>query len=189
MMSGHSRSNPISDDEEQSIQMEGTRKENEKAKRKRPLMMKRSDTWNHYTLLEDNPNKCKCNYCGRQYQCHLRHDGITNMRNHIKFYRAYKAFQEQQGGSQQNLTSEGGEGSNMVLAKRWSQDACRRALTKIIVMGELPLSFEDNKGFSQFCSVAILQFVMPSRRTIGMDVMDLFLEEKIMLKSLICDNK
>lgn len=43
----------------------------------------------------------------------------------------------------------------MVLAKGWSQDACRRALIKIIVMGELPLSFVDNKGFRHFCSVAI----------------------------------
>ncbi|KAH9687278.1 BED-type domain-containing protein [Citrus sinensis] len=77
----------------------------------------------------------------------------------------------------------------MVLAKGWSQDACRRAVTKMIIMGELPLSFVDNKGFRHFCSVAIPQFVMPSRRTVGRDVMDLFFEEKIMLKSLICNNK
>ncbi|KAH9759845.1 BED-type domain-containing protein [Citrus sinensis] len=177
----------MSDDDNQSVQMEGT----QKAKRKRPAMKKRSATWNHFTLLEDNPNKCKCNYCGRQYQCHSRRDGITNMRNHILACLAYKTFREQQEGSQQNLTIEGGEGnaSNMVLAKGWSQDACRRAVTKMIIMGELPLSFVDNKGFRHFCSVAIPQFVMPSRRTVGRDVMDLFLEEKIMLKSLICNNK
>ncbi|XP_052287357.1 zinc finger BED domain-containing protein RICESLEEPER 2-like [Citrus sinensis] len=162
-MSGHSRSNSMSDDDNQSVQMEGT----QKAKRKRPAMKKRSATWNHFTLLEDNPNKCKCNYCGRQYQCHSRRDGITNMRNHILACLAYKTFREQQEGSQQNLTTEGGEGnaSNMVLAKGWSQDACRRAVTKMIIMGELPLSFVDNKGFRHFCSVAIPQFVMPSRRT------------------------
>ena len=109
------------------------------------------------------------------------------MRNHILACLAYKTFREQQEGSQQNLTTEGGEGnaSNMVLAKGWSQDACRRAVTKMIIMGELPLSFVDNKGFRHFCSVAIPQFVMPSRRTIGRDVMDLFLKEKTMLKSLI----
>ncbi|XP_052290092.1 zinc finger BED domain-containing protein RICESLEEPER 1-like [Citrus sinensis] len=56
-------------------------------------------------------------------------------------------------------------------------------------MGELPLSFVDNKGFRHFCSVAIPQFIMPSRRTIGRDVMELFLEENAMLKSLICNNK
>ena len=79
------------------------------------------------------------------------------MRNHILVYLAYKTFREQQEGSQQNLTTEGGEenASNMVLAKGWSQDACRRAVTKIIIMGELPLSFVDNKGFKHFYSVAI----------------------------------
>ncbi|KAH9668698.1 BED-type domain-containing protein [Citrus sinensis] len=89
------------------------------------------------------------------------------------------------------MTIEGGEGnaSNMVLAKWWSQDACRRVVIKMIIMGQLPLSFVDNKGFKHFCSVAIPQFVMSSRRTIGRDVMDLFLEEKIMLKSLICNSK
>ncbi|KAH9698013.1 hypothetical protein KPL71_023836 [Citrus sinensis] len=74
-MLGHSRSNSMSDDEEQSVQMEGTHRGKEKAKRKRPPMKKRSE------------------------------------------------------------------------------------------------------------------FVMPSRRSIGRDVMELFLEEKAMLKSLICNNK
>ncbi|KAH9781073.1 BED-type domain-containing protein [Citrus sinensis] len=113
------------------------------------------------------------------------------MRNHILACFAYKTFREQQEGSQQNLTTEGGEGnaSNMVLAKGWSQDTCRRAVTKMIIMGELPLSVVDNKGFMHFCSVAIPQFVRPSWRTIGRDVMNLFLEEKTMLKSLICNNK
>ena len=30
---------------------------------------------------------------------------------------------------------------------------------------------------------------MPSQKTIGRDVMELFFEEKVMLKSLICNNK
>ena len=68
-MLGHLRSNLMSDEEEQSVQMEGTQRGKEKAKRKRPPMKKRSEVWNHFTLLEDNPNKCKCNYCGRQYYC------------------------------------------------------------------------------------------------------------------------
>ncbi|KAH9762982.1 BED-type domain-containing protein [Citrus sinensis] len=190
-MLGHSISNSMSDDEDQSVQMEGTHRGKEKAKRKRPLMKKRSAVWNHFTLLENNPNKCTCNYCGKQYQCHSRLDGITNMTRHIKTCELYKTFRAQQSGSQQNLTSEGGEenASNLVLGKGWSQGACRMAVTKMIIMGELPLSFVDNKGFRHFCSVAIPQFVMPSRRTIGRDVMELFLEEKAMLQSLICNNK
>ena len=59
----------------------------------------------------------------------------------------------------------------------------------MIIMSELPLIFVDNKGFQYFCSVPISQLVMPSRKTISRDVMELFLEEKTMLKSLICNNK
>ena len=41
------------------------------------------------------------------------------MTKYIKTCEAYKTFREQQGGSQQNLTAEGGEEnvSNLVLAK------------------------------------------------------------------------
>ena len=113
---------------------------------------------------------------------------ITNMTKHIKTCEACKIFREQQSGSQQNLKVEGGEenASNLVLAKGWSQEACRRAVTKMIIMGELSLSFADNKEFRHFYSVAIPQFIMPSQRTIGRDIMELFLEEKAMLKSSGC---
>ncbi|XP_024039472.1 zinc finger BED domain-containing protein RICESLEEPER 1-like [Citrus clementina] len=59
------------------------------------------------------------------------------MTRHIKTCESYKTFRAQQSGSQQNLTSEGGEenASNLVLGKGWSQDACRRAVTKMIIMG------------------------------------------------------
>ena len=59
----------------------------------------------------------------------------------------------------------------------------------MIILGKLPLNFVDNKGFSHFYNVVVLQFIMPSRRTISGDVMDMFLEEKGILKSLIYKNK
>ena len=95
-MLGHSKSNSISGDEEQSVQMEGTQRGKEKAKRKRPPMKKRSETWNHFTLLENNPKKM-----------------------HIKTCETYKTFWKQKGGSKQNLTVEGGEenASNLILVK------------------------------------------------------------------------
>ena len=76
-----------------------------------------------------------------------------------------------------------------VLAKGWSQEACRRAVSKMIILGELPLNFVNNKGFRHFGNVIVPQFIMPSKRTIRKDVMDMFLEEKGILKSLICKNK
>ena len=64
------------------------------------------------------------------------------MTRHIKTCESYKTFRTQQSGSQQNLTAEGGEenASNLVSGKGWSQDACQRAVNKMIIMGE-----------SQFC--------------------------------------
>ena len=78
------------------------------------------------------------------------------------------------------LAVESGEGnaSNMVLAKGWGQEACRRAVSKMIILGELPLNFVDNKGFRHFCNIVVPQFIMSSHRTIRRDVMDMFLEEK-----------
>ena len=91
-MLGYSRSNSMRADEEQSVQIERTQRGKENAKWKILLMKKRSEVWNHFTLLIDNPNKYRCNYCGRQNQCHSRLDRITNMTRHIKTYEAFKTF-------------------------------------------------------------------------------------------------
>ncbi|KAH9651254.1 BED-type domain-containing protein [Citrus sinensis] len=191
-MTGHSKSNSNDDDEVESVQVP-TKKTNTKRKnptQRRP-MKKRSETWNHYTVLEDNQYKAKCNYCGKIYQCHPRFDGISNMGTHLKVCEAYLNVKREQDERQQKLAAESGEGnaSNMVLAKGLSQEAYRRALSKMIILGELPLNFVDNKGFRYFCNVVVPQFIMPSQRTISRDVMDMFLEEKGILKSLICKNK
>ncbi|KAH9742727.1 zinc finger BED domain-containing protein RICESLEEPER 1 [Citrus sinensis] len=83
-MLGHLRSNSMSDDEDQSVQMEGTHRGKEEAKWKRPPMKKRSAVWNHFTLLEDNPNKCMCNYCGLGEL----HASVTTIRNAVKYVRS-----------------------------------------------------------------------------------------------------
>lgn len=89
------------------------------------------------------------------------------------------------------FTIESGEGnaSKVVLAKGWNQHTCRKAVTKMIIISKLRLSFVDNKGFGHFCSLAIPQFIIPSRTIIDMDIMDLFLVEKTMMRSLIRDYK
>ncbi|KAH9650061.1 BED-type domain-containing protein [Citrus sinensis] len=187
-MTGHSKSNSNDDDEVESVQVltEKTNTKRKKPTQRRP-MKKRSETWNYYTVLEDNQYKAKCNYCGKIYQCHPRFDGISNMGTHLKVCEVYLNVKQEQDERQQKLATESGEGnaSNMVLAKGWSEEACRRAVSKMIFLGELPLNFVDNKGFRNFCNVVVPQFILPSRRTISSDVMDMFLEEKGIFKSLI----
>ncbi|KAH9762815.1 hypothetical protein KPL70_000946 [Citrus sinensis] len=143
-MTGHSKSNSNDDDEVESVQVP-TKRTNTKRKKptqRRPIK-KRSETWNHYIVLEDNQYKAKCNHSGKIYQCHPRFNGISNMGTHLKVCEAYLNVKREQDERQQKLAAESGEGN----------------------------------------------FIMPSRRTISRDVMDMFLEEKGILKSLICKNK
>ena len=83
-------------------------------------MKKRSGTWNHFIVLEDNQYKVKCNHCVKIYQCHPRFDGITNMRTHLKVCEAYLKVKRQQDERQQKLAAESGEGnaSNMGFGQR-----------------------------------------------------------------------
>ena len=119
-MTRHSKSNSTDDDEVESVQVptEKTNTKRKKPTQRRP-MKKRSETWNHYIVLEDNQYKAKCNYCGKIYQCHPRFDGISNMRTHLKVCKAYLNVKREQDERQQKLAAESGEGnvSNIVLAK------------------------------------------------------------------------
>ncbi|KAK9175019.1 hypothetical protein WN944_027023 [Citrus x changshan-huyou] len=75
-----------------------------------------------------------------------------------------------------------------VMAPR-SKETIRRATAKMIIIDELPFSHVKNFGFKHFCSVACPKFVVPSRRTITKDILDLFLAENASLKSLLFDKK
>ncbi|KAH9770668.1 BED-type domain-containing protein [Citrus sinensis] len=80
-------------------------------------------------------------------------------------------------------------GSDEIVARGFSQDACRRATMKIIVLDELPFSIVENPNFKHFCSVAAPTYLLPSQRTITRDTLDMYVEEKAKLKSLLIGNK
>ncbi|KAH9769786.1 BED-type domain-containing protein [Citrus sinensis] len=98
----------------------------------RKQMAPRSTVWQHFTRLPDNDKKCKCNYCGNEFEC----------------------------------------------------GSARRATVKMIVLDDV-----ENSGFKHFCSVAAPKYLLPSRRTIARDTLDMYVEEKAKLKSLLVGNK
>nr|GMC69029.1 zinc finger BED domain-containing protein RICESLEEPER 2-like [Ipomoea batatas] len=71
----------------------------------------------------------------------------------------------------------------------FDQDDCRRRTIKMIVLDELHFSFVDGLGFKQFCSVVCPKYIIPSRRTITRDVVELYLKEKALLKSMISESR
>ncbi|KAK2633714.1 hypothetical protein Ddye_028506 [Dipteronia dyeriana] len=57
------------------------------------------------------------------------------------------------------------------------------------VLDELPFSFVEREGFRHFCSIASPKFDLPSRTTIARDINQLYLDEKVVLKSMFSFNK
>ncbi|KAH9703695.1 hypothetical protein KPL70_011185 [Citrus sinensis] len=57
------------------------------------------------------------------------------------------------------------------------------------VLDELPFCVVENPGFKHFCSVAAPRYLLPSRRTITRDTLDMYVEEKAKLKNLLVGNK
>ena len=70
---------------------------------------------------------------------------------------------------------EGGEGN--LSTWRFDQEACRKGLTQMIVIDELPFKFVESKGFKKFIFVACPTFYIPSRTTMIWDVYQFYLDK------------
>lgn len=150
----------------------------------RKKMAPRSTVWQHFTRVPDNYQKCKCNYCGNEFECGTSgYRTSTLMIHYQKWCTKYKDFLKDQTALTQDV------GSDEIVARGFSQDACRRATVKMIVLDEFPFSVVENPGFKYFCSVATPRYLLPSRKTITRDTLDMYMEEKVKLKSLLVGNK
>lgn len=63
-------------------------------------------------------------------------------------------------------------------ACRFDQEACRKALAKMILVDELPFSFVKMEKFRHFINVMQPLFRISSRMTITRDCFELFFERK-----------
>ncbi|KAH9716963.1 BED-type domain-containing protein [Citrus sinensis] len=150
----------------------------------RKKMAPRSTVWQHFTRVPNDHTKCKCNYCGQEFECGTVGYGTSTLRTHNRERcQKFKDLQK----SQTTLTQD--VGSDGVVARGFSQEACRQATVKMIVLDELPFSVVENPGFRHFCSVTAPRYLLPSRRTISRDTLEMYLEEKAKLKSLLAGNK
>lgn len=64
---------------------------NEEQSNTKRVLPTRSDVWDHYQRSEENRDKCVCNYCLKSYTCPTK-SGTTNLRNHLKCCKQYKAW-------------------------------------------------------------------------------------------------
>ncbi|KAK9206078.1 hypothetical protein WN943_016349 [Citrus x changshan-huyou] len=173
-------------------QSESKRKRSSKTSSKPPqprkVMAPRSKVWQDFTKLPEDYNRCKCNYCGQEYSCKST-DGTSSLSNHLKRCLEYESYLQNQTALSQETIGVGNEEVGQVVVRGFNQEVIRRATAKMIILDELPFSHVENSGFRHFCSVACSRFMVPSRRTITKDILDIFLSEKASLKSLLCYKK
>lgn len=138
------------------------------SKRKKPS--ERSEIWDHFTKY-DPGNRCKCNYCGNDYACKNKHGtkiGTSTLRNHLLRCPDYLSIFE----DENHTTSH--EMKDESKSHVFDKEACRKALTRLIIIDELPFSFVEKEGFQQYSKQLEPNFDLPSRRTLARDVYKLF---------------
>ncbi|KAI3926241.1 hypothetical protein MKW98_028377 [Papaver atlanticum] len=103
------------------------------------------------------------------------------MNNHIK---KRKCPQFTPPGQQQlNFqVSDDGE-THSVVTHSFDQDACRAALTRMVIKDELPFIVVQREGFLEFCHQLEPRFKVPSRFTEARDCMKMYLNEYHRLKA------
>ncbi|CAL5438787.1 unnamed protein product [Camellia sinensis] len=160
---------------------------NVKGKRERSLV------WDRFTKLKCESGKrprASCNYCGTTYACDPKIYGTTSMRAHIESKcKKYPLRQDEKqstvGFKPKNETGDGETVGNLV-AVSFSVDACRKALAKMIIIGELPFKFVEGEGFRQFMHVVQPMWLkIPSKITIAKECMSIFESEKKALKNAL----
>lgn len=143
-----------------------------------------SDVWGHFDKVFENPDDKKyhhsnCKYCKVVYG---NNTATATLRGHLERCMAYPYNKLRK--KQKTLESfKNEDGESKLMAWKFDQTECRKALVKMIIIDELPFSFIEREGFKLFCSVAVPRLQLVSRVTIAKDCVKLYADLKKELKS------
>uniref|UniRef100_A0A803MIX4 BED-type domain-containing protein n=1 Tax=Chenopodium quinoa TaxID=63459 RepID=A0A803MIX4_CHEQI len=161
----------------------GKKKDEKGGKRK-----KTSNAWEHFKVIQTDPNHAKCLYCGTIIGCDPK-NGTNGMNQHIDRCKKSLFYKDKSQTildfeSRTKINTDGSvQTVNVPKLWRFNHDEIRKALTKMLIVDELPFAFVEREDFRQFCKVAIPEFVPPSRATITRDCYGLFIEQRKKLKN------
>ncbi|KAH0636460.1 hypothetical protein KY289_036375 [Solanum tuberosum] len=155
--------------------------------KKRKLMEPRATCWKHFDKFTDESGakKAKCKYCAKPYASSTSSNGTSSMNTHMRTCPKFPRDTVDKGQNLINfLPSSMGAKEGVISTWKFDQAQSRRALTKMIIVDELPFSFVEKEGFKNFMRVTVPQFHIPSRRTVTRDCYELYLEERQLLKNV-----
>jgi hypothetical protein len=157
-----------------------------------------SMVWEHFTKVENrDPEdpKSKCNYCNKLFSCHTKRLGTSSMLSHLKnSCKKYPSRFDKSDKTQSKLSFEVkkgeqmavGEGSieNLVITK-YNAATIKTAISKMIIVDELPFRFVDGEGFQEFMNTIEPRFKIQSRVTVMKDCVFLYMSEKEKLRAML----
>jgi hypothetical protein len=146
-----------------------------------------SEAWQHFTKIQkvdgSKPDKCTCNYCGKEFGC-TANLGTSTLTRHAQT--CSKNPNRSKNSGQQLLAFGQSSGYDNTLSNwKFDQEVSRRALAEMIILDELPFSFIENEGFRHFCESLQPKFKVISRITITKNILQLFAIEKQKLRDQI----
>ncbi|XP_058744976.1 zinc finger BED domain-containing protein RICESLEEPER 2-like [Vicia villosa] len=136
--------------------------------------------WNHFTIVEGDEKKAKCQYCGVLIKYS---NGTSTMRTHLGRCTVYDNDKTQPN-KRRKTTSDGKVVCSPSYSK-FDQEDCRALLVKTFVCAELPFCFVENEMFRKLLITLQPRFSIPSWSTLRRDIWALYLEEKEKLKKLL----
>lgn len=151
---------------------------------------KRAPFWADFNKIIDAEGrpKASCNFCRKEYHCHSKLNGTSNVRNH---WIACPLNPKNNDPTQSILNLQpNSKGTDKVLTSwKFNQDEIRKALTRMVIVDELPFRFVECEGFRNFMSVACPIFRIPSRWTVARDCFDIYSIEKSKFKTYLKESK
>ncbi|WRX10852.1 zinc finger protein [Theobroma cacao] len=142
--------------------------------KKRKALPPRSEVWKHFTRFvnDQGEQKARCNYCDRVLSANTKYNGTTSLKNHMNSCKKFPSSTNDS--TQTELAFQSGDGS--IGTWKFSQEAIRKSLAKMIIRDELPFRFVEREGFKEFVATSCPRFIVPSRWTVARDCFNIFVD-------------
>ncbi|XP_017976624.1 PREDICTED: zinc finger BED domain-containing protein RICESLEEPER 3-like [Theobroma cacao] len=128
--------------------------------KKRKALPSRSEVWKHFTRFvnDQGEQKARCNYCDRVLFANTKYNGTTSLKNHMNSCKKFPSSANDY--TQIELAFQSGDG--LIGTWKFSQEAIRKSLAKMIIRDELPFKFVERVGFKEFVATSCPRFIVPS---------------------------
>ncbi|XP_070025760.1 zinc finger BED domain-containing protein RICESLEEPER 1-like [Nicotiana sylvestris] len=146
--------------------------ESDSGSKKRKIMKERSVAWRHF----------------KEYVANTKNSGTSNLLSHL-LKCPNNPHKPETSQTKLAFQPKGQTGDVSLIPWKFDQEACRRALARMIIIDEQPFISVEKDGFRDFVRALQPLFHIPSRTTMTRDCFEIYHDEKLALKSIFKESK